>query len=1767
MKKISKMLKGLIVGALIISASVNEAKAFFLTPPMPWDIELDIPANAIKMLTANPQTLYRQIQTHFSELNTNKLQAIKKARGLKLSDLKNILPNSETGGKVKTPMKKEIKGNGELEIEENDVNEEHYFNAYYKLFMTYPPEKELTISVGEKTVKIDYPVFQTAYKHKATQYRQDVIIDTYLTGRLTEDYLAAVDKTLQRLDLCLNRDWDDVGLTEEKCTFFGLHMVKVKNNKEAPTDPDGKNAGQLGAAMNAYVVTTVYDRLMRIVEDLTATEAIYRAAKQLDKADPIMPKKESNAEKYLNKTYQFAYSQSYDHNHAQSLLNPYNRLEECKNGGDNCPDKNEDKAELVNMDNTEVLRKLKPIDDMLDSAVQLHNLKNQMPEYKAQFRKYQKAKEVHARALKTVAESDKCVQDFLSRHGGGAAWGASSPVNDYASRSGISRELIETYQKAINETIIGTTRECEGFYATANSCPEGYVLDTKENCSYEDENGNLVVEQRLHPCVLETVAIDMEKYENIPAIPNDYEEAGSQQLQSMTTNNTSYDNADYLLESGMADKIDLENRKKAEQAWRIGSDKVMELTESGLLKFDPWNDQQNLQQEYLHNKYRNIRMIIKSVDQGVQSYKIAAGMARRSAYTGDEPINILIQTVTECASLEDARNMARERYCAGYPKTVTIKVTDDDGETTTENRTLTCSVTKNDNTGVITTKKDEKIDDYTIKTKTITEKQVVSKSKTCPYKGTRRRSLPETNQENKCAGKWDFSVSTLVKQYFPTVLGGCAQNPEEQEKRVYNKAHDLGRKVAMDYFNDVLEIQLEGEQELKEIIQNYNENLENDKKELQSAKDSMKMYNQQIDEATKEKNRLYQEVQRTEQRTSDIEKEYKDIEQRLNSELITEKDVCALKIRQLLLKNEEGCINKVNYEVNATCPQECSEKAEIREKQCQQLNTFKCETYIRDVLYVEKDEPKEAELTFVIPSLAKEKIAEQNPKIESAKAAQNEVKDKVKQLEDKIKANAEAFANRYLEMAKAKQGEIESKNKAFEDFLETADGTSQSNRMKDTTHKKCCAPSGYCFKKCDANFTTDNLQTTLEEITYHGADLETAIKYGTSANKESLNSVWFKDMDAASVISNLQKIGVPATFVTDGTVMGLANGPQKLTDIADAIIKGDVKEEVLNLAANTISNYIRQADKIIEEEVNAAVEEVNAMAESLGVLDTSKISAEQAAYLSNSESHKSIVAEHEALIKALKKPTAKNENALRKSGVNLTEIFGIPGSISTDDEYFVGLPARGNNYIGLDPEKDKNAGRDYNAPRKPLLNLPPVREVFYYSALDYDDTPKENGKPAIPYLLNFKYPDSDKIEYLPEIWRYLLARPNLRPDGKYQKTFFERSLSSNDYGKLLRAPNGGNSDNYRTIIGRGGIYPCEMSNGSYVDISGDGDDVSKITFKSRSSLPAGVGAVPSCQEIALNNVYGTNSCYVYNKGKKGGICHLMADHGKPDVEDSQPSLSKTTRGMYKNYSELGQFLNENLKYRPLHEKILTYQLDSKHDKNDIERRKAETATFKHNVMGSFLEAVNMEHGAKENLDNIENDIEKMLISLCEQLHEANWTITDDEKETAEVCAAHILDNGGLAENGEDTKYGETGEYGADYSNFEGINCPSDKTLYENIFCNLKALKEEALANAKNGYSYEDKDTGEKVKVAGFNEVKGEADSRIQERIDNIQKYIDMLETDNKEVVLLTPNLSKDTLKDKIPEEKTNRALARISEDEGIKAMDNQSQSVAYCPVY
>ena len=1839
MTKIVKLLQCLFLSVLILGAEAKKADAFFLMPPMPWDIEVDIPGNANK-LVSNAKAVYRELQTVKAEFNTQKLEVLKKAAKFAIAQFK----GSKEGGKNKAPGKGKLQASEKLGISADSLNEEEFFNAYNTLFLVYPPKS---------SYPDNYSSVKTAFKKKTAEYQQDIIMETYLVGRVTEDYLSLVEKTIDRLDRCQKGFYKES--TPENCVFFGLTMAYVnpqQTEDELGDSESSTNPGQYGEMLNAYIVTTVYDRLMRIVQDLTATEAQFVAAMQIDMVDPIEPEEQSSAADYLDNGYRFAYNDSREYTLADGTMlgGIYKRSEACESGGKDCADFNEDRAELKNTDDTAILGKLQPIDDQISQAISLHNLKAQLDDYKLQYRKYLKAKEIHQRMLDVLTQSEKCVIGFLDKYSGGQGktlWygeGSSQPAiaNEHEKRveGSLSRTVIEEYQEDTTDTIIGSSKidECDGYYEVG-SCPQGYTEG--ETCKYmvKEESGKEVeVENKNYvACVLDTVTADTE-----PKAPTaDYNqtvlpEGGYENVAE--TSNLDYDDTDFLMDGTVADDIETENRIKAEKSWRIGYDHIMKMTEDGTLKFDPWNDQKNLQSEYLRNKYRNMRMIVKMVDEGMMSYRVATTQALQESDPG--VIEKVLPAITACKLTTEATQDAWDSECGDFSggcsisgdsascsgtKTIQCTCYSKDGSYSCP-KTLHCNISGNNGSGIISGSKEVGCSKtsqsiyYDQRTKSLSGGCAFPKPST-PYSAI--------EQTTGCPGIWDFSTKFLVQRYMPAVVGswknggtyeatcpGGISGLDAQTTHLYTNAKSAGRKVASDYLKPVLEVRLEAEEALKNLVKKYEEEMANLKNELRAAIVGRAKYSEDLDKATEVKNNNVQERQRSIEHISGLAKDLDNLENvrvpaleaRLNGRdpkpesLQDDLDSLLSGAGEDLEKIE----NPTRAEIIGIIPAMKEELAFLCANAPEDIS--ECNGWRNvanpDNPYKNLDEEKDADKIFRDVKDTEDGITRAQRDMDTAQSKLDVQQEKIDAKTEEIRKYAETFADTYIKEATAWQEKIEAENELFEKKLEVQNDGSDPARMES---RKWCSKKralGVFCKNHSNDYQFDNLSWTMARVLYSTVDENDHDGVNDDAQVQSdlkgiiLDSIeerWFSGGKWGQYPAMLESNGVVSKFVIANSALaaqGIPDGVYTPASIASKL-KDIVKEDAMELIKD---KYIKDADTTIKEEVDSAADEITAVMEKWGVTGEEGTEPSEEIYIhenyaddGEANGGQSVTAEHYALIEKLKQ--AENQAKLDLAGIKLEESFGIPADIATDDDYYAGLPARGSYTVtvptfgkqkeelipSISEDVDSNNGRDYKAPRKPLLNLAPLREVFYFSAMDYDDVPKKDNKPSLSTLVDKKYKhttteSAEAIEYLPETWRYLLATPNFREEGLYQQTFVERSYGTEklkDYINNADIP-GAKESHYRAIIGRAGVYPCKLgkqdnkgkivniSSGKVIDVGG-GDGVGDMSFKQRSSIPSGA-TVQTCQEVANH---------------KSGVRQLLADHNPLDENDSkalQKSLGKTDEPMYEKYSELGQFLNGNLEYRPMLRNIYDYLLNDENQENSIERQRADLATFKRNVIGSFLEAVNAERNAEKTMDNNKEDVIDALENLCQQMHNLGESVSGEElcedtsdsecvNAKAAECAQLIMENGGLAKDSSDNVY--------------NVNCVTKAeagSYYDQIFCKLDELKNEAIRKAKQGYSDE---LGEHV---GYNNLEfNENDKdRVQERLNKIENYFAALgapidEEDGKgdpdELATIQPDATGASAAEAAKEAEANKTAVRTAEEEGLMSMDNQSQAVAYCPVY
>lgn len=1782
MKKISKKLHYLLlVGAMCMTVS-QKAVAFGFLPPLPPDFVVDIPGDAGK-ISSNVQAMLRQLETYRSQLNSLNLDALKGMLGQAFTI---STPKSVGRGDAKAVTI------GDIHIEKGSVSETDYFNAYGKLFFEYPP-----VPNGITTT-----VMQTAYKHKANEYLQDIIIDTYVTGRVTEDYLALVEKTIERLGRC--QDGSDTG----NCKFFGMQFSDVPSISDNAADAPGDDKGQLGVATNGYIITTMYDRLLRIIEDLTATEAIYRAAKQNGLVRPVSP--QSSADTYIDTKYHFAYHQTNETSYAKGIVSTAAPCEKDPSRP-GCANASHDKAEIIGMDSAEILGKLQQIDQWQQEAMILHNLRVQLPGYKTQYRKYLKAKEIHEKTLRALKKNDECARDFIKNHEAKKddpdlvwdidRWKGVSEYNNYAGlvkannqykdRKGLSASLIADYELAVNETIMGSEGECSGYY---RECPSGYVLKYKT-----DEDGKEVpvtcdTNKEYFACTMEMVTMDTSSIEDNPNAANNFE--GTELLQN----------------SSDEDRIATESRIKAEKTWRIGRNKLMSLTEDHKLKFKPWNDQKSMQALYLRRKYNNIKTIINSTDDAFNSFKIVTSklteMVDENQYKAADDtilggVNKWVQAASRCVSPANVTdNMIKN---SGFCSNAYIDSA----------HPCPANVVRDVNGGKVTASKTtgRYVEDgkYVYPSTSVTWNQIVSTDASkCAFRQAEATFSPNMATASNCPATWDLTPSFLIKHYFPEVdgMGGCKTTLEAQATNMRNKATNNQRVVAWDKLADVIDKRIENDAKVNTLVRRYNNEQNARKNAITSYKNQLNNISKKIDVATKTKNAARKLKSRAEDRISSIDEEISYLIDQVSflksQKTIDYAQICSNEVQQYKLNYEKAAIEEKS--VAWKTPESCntvrkSDKSfnlDVTEVAGLSINKFIMS--FNEAYDAQKDELKKSkDNKSVRPSETKVIISNQDTLIDNYKITRDEINKKIQETQDAMTAAAENFANpesvkddkgqelSYIVVATDAQEALDESNNNFEKFVEGG------HRMQRTREYHCYKPlfhSRVC-EPIDPN-EKDNLEATMVQYIY-GKGLEDAIRQG-------LEETWTGDSKLTSLVQSLsQNMHIPAKFVADESFLVELGIPAGLTTTTEVVRM--IKEKIVQYAVEQIAEKIRWSDSVIEQERTAASEEVDSIVMNPLGLNDEKISAGNLNNISNHDLYAKgawINKKHNDLVASLRKP--KYADAFKFVDGDLSSIWGIPDKIYEDNqfrdsEYFIAKPARGVKYLNNNGAvvTDANAGRDFKAPQEPLLNLPPLREVFYFNALDYDDMPRNGDVPTLTNFLNLKYhnlaalgikdSEAEKWEYLPQVWLYLLARPNTRNDGNYQQTFVEDSYGDGTIQDLIS----GSDQDYNAVIDRSGVYPCKLKNFGaaypYVDAAG-GNGVGDIRFYKRASLPSGVKE-RECLEIEAKN----------------GITHLMADH-VPDengnLHDYQKDIGTTNISAHDTLSELGQmfrFDDNKLKYRALQRNIHEYLLDNNHTDNDINRRKAEAASFKRNIFGSFLEMVNYEHNAKKNLDTSEKNVKNSLNSLCTQIHAQGVTVgTGDDINDSEACVKVIMDNGGLASSADDKIYGESEQYGKinNVDVYAGVG-RNNSRYYDKIYYLLADQEAKLLNNAMNGAAapaptkegedptmcgtVKNRHCGYKDILSKFTPLERE---RVQERLSAIVQYFNAFNGDDKGVVYLSPDKVgklKKVLLDKksaqsemlaeVNNAKADATTGFESDDRSIQSMDSQNSSVPYCPIY
>jgi hypothetical protein len=463
--------------------------------------------------------------------------------------------------------------------------------------------------------------------------------------------------------------------------------------------------------------------------------------------------------------------------------------------------------------------------------------------------------------------------------------------------------------------------------------------------------------------------------------------------------------------------------------------------------------------------------------------------------------------------------------------------------------------------------------------------------------------------------------------------------------------------------------------------------------------------------------------------------------------------------------------------------------------------------------------------------------------------------------------------------------------------------------------------------KLDAQQTKTDLDTTL------AAEVQNR-QQGLTEEMTALTTKFGGDVSAnlASVLS--ASIVVPSVDEEEDSTFDAAEyTAQKLAEMT-GVMQG--------AAADALSEINAQVDVIVD----ASYAQLMALGDSLY----------------SSESHDRIVKIHQQMISNLRAVTI----AFHATGIvslNI-EVFAKLAAVDTSaetDGFFVG-----------NPPKEK----DLRAPFKLKdFDLPPVREVFHFDAVDFANVkPKVQGVAA-----NRAVPKSDFLNFggdIPLIWQYMLK----------DKAFIESDYDMTDTLNLGCEA---------VAFLRGGIMPCVVPDSNIVlDVTEEGKFVQRKDI-STDSVPACLGLVLKKKKPYMSifdeSLVTNKALITVEKNKKTSLLASLTQSSQ--VEDVTCKYSEL--GMLFDIDESGQFAFRQQAmavYDALLDDTDSEKLSSK-DKSL--RVLGSLAVLSRNQIGDFLRQSETEEDYRESLESAEQDYQDKLDEFKQQLIDSGYAPSTD----------------------------------------------------------------------------------------------------------------------------------------------------------------------------
>ncbi len=438
---------------------------------------------------------------------------------------------------------------------------------------------------------------QASYKEKREQFVEDTTLELYITAREMDKELTVM---LAQLDVI------------EKCIILNdAEGCKAADMEEFNCQKDDGSEDEMCYRRNAVLVADIYDEIMKRNEYLMAMRAQYEAVRTLGQG--VKPKPYSGKKQKTSKVSGYL---------TESNIYASQEIEDEELIVEEIPDSKFDFSENNQIDlktpldgkeaDIKAMAVFHEVEDKLSAAFESHNLKQQLPEMKRVFDDYHSMEKMHLKASDNLQKSQTCVLNYLAQRYDNSqkVWLDNCMVDD-------KEGYVCAYSPAKS---FSDNSESEGIYDVAcpdNAAQKCYKLSSSAYNEVGGMSGWLI---NMYLNAKDELSDFEPKEENYiikasTSEPEPDEEVGP---------NTDYRAAKdykYQIENGeiLADKYLEKMRVLGRLNTSVGALANEEINKdvngvSGKSKFGVntkpfplWNDQMNFYNQYIDDKYENIK--------------------------------------------------------------------------------------------------------------------------------------------------------------------------------------------------------------------------------------------------------------------------------------------------------------------------------------------------------------------------------------------------------------------------------------------------------------------------------------------------------------------------------------------------------------------------------------------------------------------------------------------------------------------------------------------------------------------------------------------------------------------------------------------------------------------------------------------------------------------------------------------------------------------------------------------------------------------------------------------------------------------------------------------------------------------------------------------------------------------------------------------------------------------------------------------------------